>query len=399
MACRGTTSARCRRRWYGGRGGRRRELARDPRARFRRRGAVGGEGPAPVPADAALGAAAGASSASRRASSWRCAIPPMSRRRCRARDGINALAPRCCGCAMCSRPSAARAAHARTIVHYEDLVAPGGWRRDRRRGSPPISASTWPARARRPRRRSTAFLAPELRHHRAGAGPSSPAGSRRSTTRSHRRSPACRRSATRCRRELDRAGELFLPLLGETVHGLADSRAQRQAQDRVVAELAASSSRAQHEAAELRELRAARRGRDQDAEAAGRRGHPRRHQADAAARRRRGLSALDRWPRDDRASAGPTGSPSGCGLAARARCSALGMIVPAGSETIVALTLRSLCSQIAGDWLLHVVAEARRRPRRSPPMPRLVWHARRGASGRATQSACCCGVRRAISSR
>ena len=55
---------------------------------------------------------------------------------------------------------------------------------------------------------------------------------------------------------------------------------------------------------------------------------------------------------------------------------ALGMILPQGGEAHLALTLRSLGSQIAGDWVLHIVAET------DPPValdaePRLTGIARR----------------------
>jgi O-antigen biosynthesis protein len=51
---------------------------------------------------------------------------------------------------------------------------------------------------------------------------------------------------------------------------------------------------------------------------------------------------------------------------------ALGAIVQRGTEMRLLPTLRSLQTQMAGDWELHVIIEAE--PTLTPPEPRVVWH-------------------------
>ena len=57
----------------------------------------------------------------------------------------------------------------------------------------------------------------------------------------------------RVAREVDIAGELFVPILGEAVRVLGEVQAQRQAQERGAVELGQRLARAEHEAGELRE--------------------------------------------------------------------------------------------------------------------------------------------------
>ncbi|HEX3860984.1 MAG TPA: glycosyltransferase [Stellaceae bacterium] len=52
---------------------------------------------------------------------------------------------------------------------------------------------------------------------------------------------------------------------------------------------------------------------------------------------------------------------------------ALGMILPEGTEAQVALTLRSLLLQVAGDWELHVAAQGKM-PEPFAADPRIIWH-------------------------
>jgi GT2 family glycosyltransferase len=56
---------------------------------------------------------------------------------------------------------------------------------------------------------------------------------------------------------------------------------------------------------------------------------------------------------------------------------ALAMIVPAGNEAPVALTLASLGAQMVGEWELHVAAE-RAQPEAFADEPRLLWHCEPG---------------------
>ncbi len=264
----------------------------------------------------------------------------------------------------------------RAIVHYEDLVAPGGWRRRRSRGSAPISASISLRRQGSRRAAIEAFLAPELRHHRAGRGKLSGwvgAVYEALVTGAATLSDTC----DAVQRELDHAGELFLPVLGQTVSALADMRTQRQAQDRVVADLSAQLSRSQHEAQELRAL------------AVRAEGEIKTLRQPVAAVTRDGTKLMrppsidEAYPQWIAARAAAATSRSDW-VAERVRAwpevpvLALGMIVPEGSETMVALTLRSLLMQNAGDWVLHAIAEAPM-PEAFAAMPRLVWH--RGGDG------------------
>jgi O-antigen biosynthesis protein len=256
----------------------------------------------------------------------------------------------------------------RSIVHYEDLVAPGGWPGAMTRIGVELGL-TFPASE--ADAAVDAFLAPELRHHRARAAKLSgwvAAVYDAFVTGAPSLSDTC----DAVQRELDHAGELFLPVLGQTVTALSDMRAQRQAQDRVVADLSTQLSRSRHEAQELRAL---------------------------ATRAESEINALKQpvgaVTRDGTKLMRPPGIDQAYPqwIAARAAAAtsrsdwvaervrawpeipvlALGMIVPEGSETMVALTLRSLLMQTAGDWVLHAVAETPM-PDAFAAIPHLVWH-------------------------
>jgi O-antigen biosynthesis protein len=262
----------------------------------------------------------------------------------------------------------------RAIVHYEDLVAPDGWCEAVARLGARLGVA-FPASG--ADAAIEAFLAPELRHQRAGRAKLSGwvgAVYEALVTGAATLSDTC----DAVQRELDHAGELFLPVLGQTVTALADMRTQRQAQDRVVADLSAQLSRSQHEAQELRAL------------ALRAEGEIKALQQPVAAVTREGRKLArpptieEAYPQWIAARAGAATSRSDW-VAERIRAwpeaplLALGMIVPEGSETMVALTLRSLLMQAAGDWVLHAIAETPM-PDAFTAIPRLVWH--HGGEGR-----------------
>jgi GT2 family glycosyltransferase len=256
----------------------------------------------------------------------------------------------------------------RTIVHYEDFIAPNGWREAAVRigAGLGIEFPEFGAEA-----AIEAFLAPELRHHRLGRGKLC---GWVATVYDAFVTGAASLSDTcdAIQRELDHAGELFLPVLGRTVTALADMRAQRQAQDRVVADLSAQLSRSQHEAQELRAL------------AVRAEGEIKTLRQPVAAVNREGTKLIrppaidDAYPQWIAARAAAATSRSDW-VAERVRAwpevpvLALGMIVPEGTETMVALTLRSLLMQVAGDWVIHAIAETAM-PDAFTAIPRLVWH-------------------------
>lgn len=263
----------------------------------------------------------------------------------------------------------------RVIVHYEDLVGARGWRAVADRIAAELGIA-WPCRD---EAAVDGFLAPELRRRRdsdvAGGLPSWIAAIY----------DACRAGELHLdgvcdtvRREFAVASELFVPALGEAVQALTNAQAQRQAQERSLAELAQRLTRAEHEAKEVRD-------------------RLQRFVTEAALAKQQSVvaqtvdgrvlpqalgveEAFPRWlvARNTAAFAHPDW------VAERIRQwplipkLALGMILPAGGEANLVLTLRSLGSQIAGDWLLHIVAEA------PPPValdaePRIAWHVAEGA--------------------
>ena len=259
----------------------------------------------------------------------------------------------------------------RLIVHYEDLVGERGWR--------PIAdeiAETfglaWPeinAAA------LDAFLAPELRRRRASDTATGKLPAWIDAVYDAFRAEKEAGLVSVCDRvsgEFAVASELFMPIIGETANALLELRTQRQVQDRAVVEFAQRLNRTQHETEELR-------------------GQLQRLLTEAAAAKQGvGAQTLDgrrlpqplgveeafpRWimSRNVIAAARPEW------VAERVRqwnCApklALGMIFPEGSEGQLALTLRSLGSQIAGEWILHIVAGSDA-PEVLASEPRIVWH-------------------------
>jgi GT2 family glycosyltransferase len=258
----------------------------------------------------------------------------------------------------------------RVIIHYEDLIGERGWRdiADEIAGTFGLTWSQSNAAA------VEAFLAPELRRRRASDGSFGKLPGWIAAVYEAFRTgdPRLDTVCDAVGRDLVVAEELFMPILGEVGVALAEARTQRQAQDRAVVELAQRLNRSVHEANEVRENL---------------------HRVlNEAATAKQGIAAqtLDgrklmqppkveeafpRWimARNSIAAARPEW------VAERVRQwdftpkLALGMILPQGGEAHLALTLRSLGSQIAGEWTLHIVAQSEQ-----PPVltgePRVIWH-------------------------
>src|SRR5665213_333147 len=261
----------------------------------------------------------------------------------------------------------------RAIVQYEDLVAQDGWRgvASRIAGE---SGIAWP----NPEAAAVgSFLDPELRRRRVSDADGAAAG----------RLPVWIADVYRAfragesqlgeicdavGRQLASAGELFLPILGEMGGKLGEAAAGRQAQERALLELTHHVNRARHETGELRDRL--------------------RRVADEAAAQRQAAVALSpagtrlppplgideafpRWimARGSTAAARLDWVAERVGEWDFTPVLGLGMILPAGSEKLLELTLRSLDGQIAGDWLLHVVCE-NGRPESLPADSRVVWH-------------------------
>jgi GT2 family glycosyltransferase len=258
----------------------------------------------------------------------------------------------------------------RVIVHYEELVGGRGWRAVADRIAAELNIE-WPCRE---DAAVDEFLAPELRRRRdsdtASGLPRWIGAVYDAFCAGELHLDAV---CDTVRQEFAVASELFVPALGEAVQALAHSQSQRQAQEHSLAELAQRVTRAEHEAKEVRD-------------------QLQRVVTEAALAKQQNVvaqtidgrvlpqalgveEAFPRWlvARNTAAFA------RGDWVAERIRQwpfipkLALGMILPAGGEANLVVTLRSLGSQIAGDWLLHIVAEA------PPPValdaePRIVWH-------------------------
>jgi O-antigen biosynthesis protein len=265
----------------------------------------------------------------------------------------------------------------RVIVHYEDLFGTPGWRGIAARITSEFRLD-WPRSDTASEAAVDAFLAPELRRRRA----SDSAGT------ANAKLPAWVASVYEAfrkgelhlddicdtvGRELAAAGQLFVPVIGEVRRQAADTRAQ---QEGAFAELTQQLGRAQHEATEMRERlhhllhEAAVQKQDTGAQTTGSSVLPKPLEVEEAfprwimARRTTATSRLDwvtervrQWPFD------PT--------------LGLGMILPSGCEAHLALTLRSLESQIAGKWLLHIVGE-NDMPSALTQEKRIAWHRAEG---------------------
>lgn len=272
----------------------------------------------------------------------------------------------------------------RGIVHYEDLLSERGWRSISRRLQEEIGVA-WPANGRGADAEVEAFLAPELRHNRAPRG-AAPAVDRIADAKVEgwvetvygafvggddaRLAETCRAVS----RELARADEIFGDILAEVSLELGAARDRQEALERRIGDLAAERDRASHEARELRAVASR-----QDTELK----ELRRHAQANTPRFRQPLGSDEAFPKwvESRTT---TAASKTAWLAERVAQwpfmpkLALGMILPAGIELRVALTLRSLLTQVLGDWELHVVAEGDM-PEPFKAESRLFWHRRDGA--------------------
>jgi GT2 family glycosyltransferase len=262
----------------------------------------------------------------------------------------------------------------RAVVHYEDLVEPGGWRGIASRLSGELRLP-WPGRGAAAEKAIEAYLTPNLRRNSASDLRPEPARNMPdwlqavySAFRSG--NPQLGSVCDAVRRELHAADRLFLPILTEATRTLSALQAEREAQHSAAEALKKSLARAEHEADELRgavqrahnEITALRLGAAAPA---------------LPAPRPPPLPAEDAYPRwiDRRASTAVARPDWVSERITQWPCAprfALGMIAPAGSETRVALTLRSLQTQIAGNWTLRVIAESDR-PEPLAAEERLVW--------------------------
>ena len=265
----------------------------------------------------------------------------------------------------------------RVIVHYEDLVGERGWRSVAAQIADAF-AIAWPQSNATAEARVDGFLAPELRRRRASDATSGKLPAWIAAVYDAFRAGDSQLAAV-CEavgRDLAVASELFVPILGEAGRALADAHAQHQARERVVVELAQHLNRAQHEAGEVRaQLQRV---------------------LTEAATAKQGVAAQTL---DGRRLPQPLGIEEAFPRWIMARHSTavarsdwvdervrqwnftpklgLGMILPEGGEAHLALTLRSLGSQTAGDWVLHVVAESER-PTVLDGEKRIVWRRTKG---------------------
>jgi GT2 family glycosyltransferase len=264
--------------------------------------------------------------------------------------------------------------HPRTIVHYEDLVGRQGWRDVAAQISREIGIA-WPTAGSEVEAAIDTYLSPELRHFQMGepGDRQGAAGRMRdwveavySAFAPHQEEAGRRAVCDAVGRELEAAGRLFLPILGET-----RGSEQQEGDDPHLAELTTRLARAEHEAAELHalvsrkdlELTLLKRFTATAGQGAWRLTPLAAEEAYARWIESRAATALARpewiaervaeWPFMPKL--------------------ALGVILLAGTEARLALTLRSLLLQAVGDWELHVVAES------DPPEvfaseTRLFWH-------------------------
>jgi GT2 family glycosyltransferase len=259
----------------------------------------------------------------------------------------------------------------RAIVQYEDLVGERGWRRVAAEIARQIGI-VWPQTGPAVEAAIDAYLAPELRHHRASDRGEGAAGQMGdwieavySVLSGSAEEPRLRDVCDGVGRELERADQLLLPIIGETGRTLAE--------DRAMAELTQRLARSEHEAGELRALALRREGELEQLRrlvAAVGRGRP--------AAPPPVEDAYPRWieSRASTALARPDWIAERVAEWPYPPKLALGVILAADSEARLAATLQSLARQTVGDWELHVAAE-------SDPPPsfagdeRLFWH--RGA--------------------
>jgi len=265
----------------------------------------------------------------------------------------------------------------RVIVHYEDLIGESGWRGIANRVADEFGI-TWPHAGTETEAAVDAFLAPELRRRRASDSAGAADGKlavwvaavyEAFCAGELHLAEVCDAVGS----ELAAAGELFLPVIGQARQEVAEARAQ---QEGALTELTQQLGRARHEAEELRDRlqralnEAAVQKQGAGAQTVESRALPKPLEVEEAfprwimARRSTATARLD-WVAE-RVQQWPF-VPTLC----------LGMILPAGCEPYLVLTLRSLASQIAGKWLLHIVADSEM-PEVLGQEKRIAWHCAEG---------------------
>jgi GT2 family glycosyltransferase len=275
--------------------------------------------------------------------------------------------------------------HPRAILRYDDLVEGGGWRQSLARLSRDIGVD-WPREGAAVEAAIDAYLAPALRHHRVPerAAPGEGWLDALYAAAVAGREPQLRERCAAIGAELDRAEPVFGALVGELARQLGDGRNRAAAQDRRLTELNESAARAEHEATELRALLSRKDLEIKDLKQS--------NMAVTAqgARLKQPLAVEDAYPTwiERRASAATARADWVAERVAQWPFMpklALAVIVPAGSEERVALTLQSLMTQIVGTWELHVIAEG------AMPAPfaaekRLFWSSEGRAVGKLNQA-------------
>ena len=266
----------------------------------------------------------------------------------------------------------------RAVVHYEELIGERGWRGIARQVAGELRI-TWPRFDAAAGAAIDAFLAPELRRRRASDTLTAALpGWIADAYEAFRTGEGIEAACDRIGREMAVAGELFVPVLGEAVHALTQANTARQAQERNVVELGQKLDRAEHETRELRER--LQRALTEAAIAKQGGGVIAKNTDGRVMPQVLGIEeAFPRWIMARNTSALARGDWVGERLRQWPFVPklALGMIVLAGAEGQLALTLRSLGGQIAGDWVLHIVADS------DPPValdaePRIRWHRANG---------------------
>jgi len=260
----------------------------------------------------------------------------------------------------------------RTLVHYEDLVGPVGWRGVASQLSHELDI-VWPVGGATAGQALAAYLAPELRRNRVsdltpGASAAKlPVWVQAAYSAFRADDGHLSAVCDSIHRDLDNAGELFLPIIETTRRRLGEVHAQRQARELEFSQLTQRLAQAEHEANQLRGVAV----RAKEKTAA-------RQVGPTAVPVPQPLApeqAFPRWiaGRASTAVARADWVAERVGQWPFTPTLGLGMILPAGGEARVALTLRSLLAQITGDWVLHVVAEGEM-PEPFALERRLVWH-------------------------
>jgi O-antigen biosynthesis protein len=242
----------------------------------------------------------------------------------------------------------------RAIVHYEDLVGDRGWRPIADRLAIELGIA-WPRRDTGAEAAVDGFLAPELRRRRDSDAAAGTLPAWMQATYDAFRAGELRLGELCDAVSAKLAGsvELFLPLVADAV---AELRSQNETHRRTLDDVTQQLERSRHEAGELRdrllrfvnEAAATKRG-------AGGVG------VDGAALPKP-LPLAEAFPRWVVARAS-TAVARADWVAERVRewefapVFGLGMILTAGSEDRLVLSLRSLAAQTAGDWRLTIIAE------------------------------------------